>query len=589
VCVYVSRCCNIMEMEDLGAPPPSPCKLFVGNLPADVQAEELRAFFQEYGAIADVHLMSAARSRLGNACAFVVFVSGEQAQKAIQACHHKLKLRPDMEPLTVSVARQGRAAPLASGPSGHHVTSVGALGTSTASSAVPGHSAAHVPGGVYGAVPGAVQQQQHYGTSLVPHAAVAAPFAYPQYVQYLQYPTQYQPHLVPQAVQTASPPPSASTATLGSPGTAVSGGAVGGTPGALSSTAAVGSPCGQYGQLVGLTPGVSVGGYPGCGVPVATPPAAGTDPLGGQHYSLAAGTAPAAGTPVAHMQPGMGGGAYPAAASPTAAGLPGSAHQQLPMQQYLQSQPQDPQQLQLQQQLQQQPQEQGYLQPQMQPQLNSQTQPQLQPQPQQQQQQQQEQQQQPPQQPQQPDLSPQLQQQPQLQLQQQVPAPGDESAGGALILPGTATGATVTPQVGSSGSSPAPGLVVPEPTKSSLAPNACKVLVGNMPLDILSQTIEMVFATYGRVLSVQMLPPPPGASSASAVVEYDGVQSAQTSVVTLHQRYEIREGFGNVSVQALDGTFGSACGMPGTTAGGCTSAAAGAAMAGPGQYRYAPY
>merc|ERR1712204_113340 len=97
---------------------------------------------------------------------------------------------------------------------------------------------------------------------------------------------------------------------------------------------------------------------------------------------------------------------------------------------------------------------------------------------------------------------------------------------------------------GSMGSSPAPGLAVPQPTKTgtSLAPNACKVLVGNMPLDILSQTIEMVFATYGRVLSVQMLPPPPGACSASAVVEYDSVQSAQTSAVMLHQRYEIREG-----------------------------------------------
>merc|ERR1719410_3099668 len=129
-----------------------------------------------------------------------------------------------MEPLTVSVARQGRASPMAGGPSGHHVTPVAALGTSTASSAVPGHSATHVPGGVYGAVPGAVQQQ-HYGSSLVPHhAAVAAPVAYPQYVQYLQYPTQYQPHLVPQAFQTASPPPSPFTATIGSPGTTVSGG-----------------------------------------------------------------------------------------------------------------------------------------------------------------------------------------------------------------------------------------------------------------------------------------------------------------------------------------------------------------------------
>lgn len=250
-----------------GPPATCPCKLFVGNLPADCTPEELRSFFQEYGQVADVHLMSAARSRLGNACAFIIYATGEAAQKAIQSCHHKLKLRADMlEPLTVSIARQGADRSGTAG--GGRCALVGAtglptlLGTSMAAG-IPG-----LPTGYGGSLPStsAPCVSSPYGAAAggvfaataspltVGAAAVAAPVAYPQYVQFVQYPPQYSPQILqpgfaaPVLQQLSALPAALCDPTL--------------VPAAIGTCGQLGQGT-QYGHLVGLpTGGIQVGAVP---------------------------------------------------------------------------------------------------------------------------------------------------------------------------------------------------------------------------------------------------------------------------------------------------------------------------------------
>ncbi|CAK0797540.1 unnamed protein product [Prorocentrum cordatum] len=83
----------------------TPCKLFIGNLPADVTQDELKTTFQQYGQLQDldVHIMAANRSRSGATCAFLVFSSAEEGQNCIEACNMKLKLR---ESRTLSPSRR---------------------------------------------------------------------------------------------------------------------------------------------------------------------------------------------------------------------------------------------------------------------------------------------------------------------------------------------------------------------------------------------------------------------------------------------------------------------------------------------------
>jgi len=80
-------------------------KLFVGNLPADTSEQDLRRLFSSYGDVREVHVMSSARSRLGFACAFVVFGAGSNVDEAIQALNGKHRFSPDAEAITVSYAR----------------------------------------------------------------------------------------------------------------------------------------------------------------------------------------------------------------------------------------------------------------------------------------------------------------------------------------------------------------------------------------------------------------------------------------------------------------------------------------------------
>lgn len=82
-------------------------KLFVGNLPADTSEHSLRSVFEPFGEVREIHIMSSARSRLGYACAFVVYAPGSQTEVAVDALNGQFRLKDtDTEPISVSYARQ---------------------------------------------------------------------------------------------------------------------------------------------------------------------------------------------------------------------------------------------------------------------------------------------------------------------------------------------------------------------------------------------------------------------------------------------------------------------------------------------------
>lgn len=131
-----------------------------------------------------------------------------------------------------------------------------------------------------------------------------------------------------------------------------------------------------------------------------------------------------------------------------------------------------------------------------------------------------------------------------------VPEATPVAAAGAGLVAAQPASLATAPATALTGSSGVAGLPPVSPAVET--PDPRKVLVGNLPPDIASQTIEMVFNTYGRVISVTLLPHKSPAGQMLAVVEYDTPQAAEVAIVTLHQRYEIRVGFGPLIVQHSD-------------------------------------
>lgn len=81
-------------------PPPPPLqmqqqktKVFVGNLPADITQEAVQFVFGNYGTVTNIHVM-AGKSKSGQSCAFVEYVSPLEAETAILTLHEKYEIRP---------------------------------------------------------------------------------------------------------------------------------------------------------------------------------------------------------------------------------------------------------------------------------------------------------------------------------------------------------------------------------------------------------------------------------------------------------------------------------------------------------------
>lgn len=71
-----------------------PGKLFVGNLPGDIERKELIDIFRVHGTVIDCHIMDGRRAESGQACAFVEYCDRETALVAIEAFNNKFEVRP---------------------------------------------------------------------------------------------------------------------------------------------------------------------------------------------------------------------------------------------------------------------------------------------------------------------------------------------------------------------------------------------------------------------------------------------------------------------------------------------------------------
>jgi len=101
-------------------PPPPPAvpqgmqrtKLFVGNLPTDIQQEAIQMVFSHYGSVTNIHIMQG-KSKSGQACAFVEYSTPVEAETAILTLHEKYEIRPGEGAIMVKYASSGgpRASP----------------------------------------------------------------------------------------------------------------------------------------------------------------------------------------------------------------------------------------------------------------------------------------------------------------------------------------------------------------------------------------------------------------------------------------------------------------------------------------------
>merc|ERR1719203_933391 len=88
---------------------PARTKLFVGNLPTDVQQEAIRMVFSHYGNVTNIHVMQG-KSRSGQACAFVEYSTPLEAETAILTLHEKYEIRPGEGAIMVKYANSAARA-----------------------------------------------------------------------------------------------------------------------------------------------------------------------------------------------------------------------------------------------------------------------------------------------------------------------------------------------------------------------------------------------------------------------------------------------------------------------------------------------
>jgi len=72
---------------------PGGCKLYVGNLPADITKDAIDMVFSTYGRVLDVHVMNA-RAKNGQSCAFVIYTTSTEAKTCMAAMQTGYEIRP---------------------------------------------------------------------------------------------------------------------------------------------------------------------------------------------------------------------------------------------------------------------------------------------------------------------------------------------------------------------------------------------------------------------------------------------------------------------------------------------------------------
>mmetsp|Transcript_50323 Transcript_50323/g.150349 ORF Transcript_50323/g.150349 Transcript_50323/m.150349 type:complete len:264 (-) Transcript_50323:96-887(-) len=100
------------------------------------------------------------------------------------------------------------------------------------------------------------------------------------------------------------------------------------------------------------------------------------------------------------------------------------------------------------------------------------------------------------------------------------------------------------------------GIPAPPPPDPGMARPKTKLFVGNLPADITQEAIATVFGHYGAVTNIHVMVGKSRSGQACAFVEYAAALEAETAVLTLHEKYEIRPGDGPILVK-----FANSAGM----------------------------
>merc|ERR1712025_992281 len=85
-------------------------KLFIGNLPPDIDDASLYTVFGAYGVVKCVFVMRTG-SVSGQACAFVEYGTEFEAQTAINTLHNKYEIRPGEGPISVRKSNSKNSRP----------------------------------------------------------------------------------------------------------------------------------------------------------------------------------------------------------------------------------------------------------------------------------------------------------------------------------------------------------------------------------------------------------------------------------------------------------------------------------------------
>lgn len=94
-----------------------------------------------------------------------------------------------------------------------------------------------------------------------------------------------------------------------------------------------------------------------------------------------------------------------------------------------------------------------------------------------------------------------------------------------------------------------PGLNRPPPPAAMAMQKSTKLFVGNLPPDVTPEVLTQIFGTYGNVSNTHLMAGKAKSGQSCAFVEYATPLEAETAVLTLHEKYEIRPGDGFIVVK----------------------------------------
>lgn len=76
-----------------------------------------------------------------------------------------------------------------------------------------------------------------------------------------------------------------------------------------------------------------------------------------------------------------------------------------------------------------------------------------------------------------------------------------------------------------------------------------KVFAGNLPAKVTKKQLQYVFQNYGTVKDIILMQGKSHSGHSCAIIEYTNEAEARTSILTLHQKYEIKRGEGPIVVR----------------------------------------